>query len=141
MGYDYIYPRWDSRRGVSMDAETLLQLTPELLAKALIHRHERLIDELPDQIKSFQDDLDSAKPMAETARKKRDDLNAKVASLKKERNNCTSRASKIRNSASEMRKQAISSAASARGVMRVIRYDFVIALSLWILFDMLPSRL
>ena len=88
-----------------MDAETLLQLTPELLAKALIHRHERLIDELPDQIKSFQEGLDSAKPMAEAARKKRDDLNAKVASLKKERNNCTSRASEIRNSASEMREK------------------------------------
>ena len=40
-----------------------------------------------------------------------------------------------------MRKQAINITESARGLMRVIRYDFVIALPFWILFDMLPSRL
>ena len=88
-----------------MDAEALLELTPDLLAKALIHRHERLIEELPEAIKQHQGDFDFAKPQAESARSKRDILNVKVASLKDERNICTSRAGELRSAATALREQ------------------------------------
>lgn len=88
-----------------MDAEALLELTPDLLAKALIHRHERLIEELPEAIKQHQGDFDFAKPQAESARSKRDLLNTKVASLKDERNTCTSRASELRSAATALREK------------------------------------
>jgi uncharacterized coiled-coil DUF342 family protein len=90
-----------------MDAEALLQLTPELLAKALIHRHERLIEELPEAIKQHQDDLDFAKPQAESARSQRDILNTQVASLKSERNTCTSRAGELRIEAAAQREKLL----------------------------------
>ena len=88
-----------------MDAEALLQLTPELLAKALIHRHERLLEELPEAVKQHQDDLDFAKPQAESARNQRDFLNVQVASLKSERNTCTSRAGELRIEAAAQREK------------------------------------
>ena len=88
-----------------MDAEALLQLTPELLAKALIHRHERLLEELPEVIIQHQDDLDFAKPQAESARAQRDLLNTQVASLKNERNVCTSRAGELRSEATALREK------------------------------------
>ena len=88
-----------------MDADALLQLTPDLLAKALIHRHERLIEELPEAMKQYQDDLDFAKPQAESARTQRDVVNAKVASLKSERNTCTSHASSLRTDATALREK------------------------------------
>ena len=88
-----------------MDAEALLELTPDLLAKALIHRHERLIEELPEAIKQHQGDFDFAKPQAESARSKRDLLNVKVASLKDERNICTSRAGELRSAATALREK------------------------------------
>ena len=88
-----------------MDAEALLELTPDLLAKALIHRHERLIEELPEAIKQHQGDFDFAKPQAESARSKRDLLNTKVASLKGERNTCTSRAGELRSAATALREK------------------------------------
>ena len=90
-----------------MDSKTLLQLTPELLAKALMHRHERLIEELPETIRQHQGDLDFTKPQAETARNQRDDLNTKVASLKDERDTCTAKASALRTTASKVREKLL----------------------------------
>jgi uncharacterized coiled-coil DUF342 family protein len=88
-----------------MEPNALLQLTPDLLAKALIHRHERLLEELPNIVNQFQDDLDFAKPQAEGARVERDGINKKVAALKHERNTCTARAKELRAEATTLREK------------------------------------
>lgn len=88
-----------------MDAETLLQLTPELLAKAIVHRHERLVEELPEQISQRQEELDFAEPLAKQARSKRDDINSMVAKLKSERDSCTAKARQCREEANSQREK------------------------------------
>lgn len=71
----------------TMDPLELLAVTPDLLAKAIIHRRERLLELIPEELEACKAQQLEAETMARSARKSRDDINEKVASLKNERNN------------------------------------------------------
>ena len=75
-----------------MTPEELLAITPELLGKAILHRRERLAAEIPEQLDARSDELTEAASMARVAKSKRDDVNKKVASLKRERNDAQAKA-------------------------------------------------
>lgn len=75
-----------------MTPEELLAITPELLGKAILHRRERLAAEIPEQLDARSSELSEAASMARAAKSKRDEVNKKVASLKKERNDAQARA-------------------------------------------------
>ncbi|MDP6224710.1 MAG: hypothetical protein QGF34_06610 [Candidatus Poseidoniaceae archaeon] len=75
-----------------MTPEELLAITPELLGKAILHRRERLAAEIPEQLDARSGELTEAASMARAAKSKRDDVNKKVASLKKERNDAQAKA-------------------------------------------------
>ena len=75
-----------------MTPEELLAITPELLGKAILHRRERLAAEIPEQLDARSDELTEAASMARAAKSKRDDVNKKVASLKRERNDAQAKA-------------------------------------------------
>ena len=78
-----------------MTPEELLAITPEFLGKAILHRRERLASEIPEQLDARTDELSEAASMARSAKVKRDDVNKKVASLKKERNDAQAKAKKL----------------------------------------------
>ena len=78
-----------------MTPEELLAITPEFLGKAILHRRERLAAEIPEQLDARSDELTDAAAMARSAKAKRDDVNKKVASLKKERNDAQAKAKKL----------------------------------------------
>ncbi|MGB1659931.1 MAG: hypothetical protein ACPHHS_05500 [Candidatus Poseidoniaceae archaeon] len=78
-----------------MTPEELLAITPEFLAKAILHRRERLAAEIPEQLDARTDELTEAAAMARAAKAKRDDVNRKVASLKKERNDAQAKAKQL----------------------------------------------
>lgn len=82
-----------------MGPEELLEMTPALLAKSILHRRERLAETIPEQLDARQEELRAAEPLARGAKEQRDAVNAKVANLKKERN-------EARKAAQEMFKQA-----------------------------------
>ena len=75
-----------------MTPEELLTITPEFLAKAILHRRERLALEIPDQLDARTGELTEAAAMARSAKAKRDFVDNKVASLKQERNNAQAKA-------------------------------------------------
>ena len=75
-----------------MTPEELLAITPELLGKAILHRRERLAAEIPEQLDARSDELTEAASMARAAKSKRDEVNKKVASLKRERNDAQAKA-------------------------------------------------
>ena len=81
--------------GEYMTPEELLAITPEFLGKAILHRRERLTAEIPEQLDARSDELTEAAAMARSAKAKRDDVNKKVASLKKERNDAQAKAKKF----------------------------------------------
>jgi len=81
--------------GEYMTPEELLAITPEFLGKAILHRRERFAAEIPDQLDARSDELTEAAAMARSAKAKRDDVNKKVASLKKERNDAQAKAKKL----------------------------------------------
>ena len=81
--------------GQYMTPEELLAITPEFLGKAILHRRERLAAEIPEQLDARSDELTEAAAMARSAKAKRDDVNKKVASLKKERNEAQAKAKKL----------------------------------------------
>ena len=78
-----------------MTPEELLAITPEFLGKAILHRRERLASEIPEQLDARSDELTQAASMARSAKTKRDEVNKKVSSLKKERNDAQARAKKL----------------------------------------------
>ena len=88
---------------VYMTPEELLAITPELLGKAILHRRERLAAEIPEQLDARSDELTEAAAMARSAKSKRDDVNKKVASLKKERNDAQAKAKALFIEASAIR--------------------------------------
>ena len=69
-----------------MGPDELLEMTPALLAKSILHRRERLAETIPEQLDARQDELRAAEPLARSAKEQRDAVNDKVANLKKERN-------------------------------------------------------
>lgn len=86
-----------------MTPEELLAITPEFLGKAILHRRERLAAEIPEQLDARSDELTEAAAMARAAKSKRDEVNRKVASLKKERNTAQAKAKLLFMEANEIR--------------------------------------
>ena len=74
-----------------MTPEELLAITPEFLAKAILHRRERLALEIPEQLDARTNELTEAAAMARVAKDQRDSVNNKVSSLKRERNEAQQR--------------------------------------------------
>jgi hypothetical protein len=51
-----------------MRPEELLEMTPALLAKSILHRRERLAETIPEQLDARQDELRAAEPLARSAK-------------------------------------------------------------------------
>ncbi len=68
-----------------MTPQDLLAITPNFLAKAVLHRREKLVEQLPEQLSKRQDERQNAENLARSSKEKRDELNSKVANLKRER--------------------------------------------------------
>ena len=92
-----------------MGPEELLEMTPALLAKSILHRRERLAETIPEQLDARQEELRAAEPLARGAKEQRDALNAKVANLKKERNEARKVAQKLFKEAGDLRDNLSSS--------------------------------
>jgi len=92
-----------------MRPEELLEMTPALLAKSILHRRERLAETIPEQLDARQDELRAAEPLARSAKEQRDGINAKVANLKKERNASRMTAQKLYQEGGELRDKISSS--------------------------------
>ncbi len=92
-----------------MRPEELLEMTPALLAKSILHRRERLAETIPEQLDARQEELRAAEPLARSAKEQRDGVNAKVANLKKERNASRMAAQKLYQEGGELRDKISSS--------------------------------
>ena len=88
-----------------MTPEELLGVTPALLAKSILHRRERLAEVIPEQLDARQEELLAAEPLARAAKEKRDGINTKVASLKKERSEAQTKARALFKRAGALRDQ------------------------------------
>lgn len=88
-----------------MTPEELLGVTPALLAKSILHRRERLAEVIPEQLDARQEELLAAEPLARAAKEKRDGINTKVASLKKERAEAQTKARALFKRAGALRDQ------------------------------------
>ena len=86
-----------------MTPEELLGVTPALLAKSILHRRERLAEVIPEQLDARQEELLAAEPLARAAKEKRDDINSKVANLKRERADAQTKARALFKRAGELR--------------------------------------
>ena len=89
-----------------MTPEELLALTPEFLAKAILHRRERLALEIPEQLDARTSELTEAAAMARVAKEQRDSVNNKVSSLKRERNEAQAKAKILFLEANSIRENA-----------------------------------
>ena len=89
-----------------MTPEELLAITPEFLAKAILHRRERLALEIPEQLDARTNELTEAAAMARVAKEQRDSVNHKVSSLKRERNEAQAKAKLLFLEANSIRENA-----------------------------------
>ena len=89
-----------------MTPEELLAITPEFLAKAILHRRERLALEIPEQLDARTNELTEAAAMARVAKEQRDSVNNKVSSLKRERNEAQVKAKLLFLEANSIRENA-----------------------------------
>ena len=78
-----------------MTPRDLLAVSPEFLAKAILHRREKIVDSLPSQMAKRQEERQIAANLAKDSRAKRDDLISKVSNLKKERDEAQTSANQI----------------------------------------------
>ena len=78
-----------------MTPRDLLAVSPEFLAKAILHRREKIVDSLPSQMAKRQEERQIAANLAKDSRAKRDDLISKVSNLKKERDDAQTSANQI----------------------------------------------
>jgi len=92
-----------------MQTEDLLAIEPALLARGILHRRERLLEVLPAQIEQRKQDLDQVEPVAKDARNKRDEINAKVASLKAERDTAQISAKELYKNSNELFEELVES--------------------------------
>jgi len=92
---------------VPMDSNDLLAVSPKLLAQAILHRRERLAELIPTDLEARKTELAEAEPAARSARKERDEINSKVAGLKKERNDAQKKARSLFERANEIREGLI----------------------------------
>tara|TARA_Y100000768_G_C23920837_1_gene654862 strand:+ start:69 stop:914 length:846 start_codon:yes stop_codon:yes gene_type:complete len=86
-----------------MGPDELLEMTPALLAKSILHRRERLAETIPEQLDARKDELRAAEPLARSAKEQRDSVNDKVANLKKERNTAREKAKTLFQQANDIR--------------------------------------
>ena len=98
----HVYSRLEAG-AVCMSPEELLEMTPALLAKSILHRRERLAEAIPEQLDARQEELRDAEPLARSAKEQRDGVNAKVANLKRERSDAQKKARKLFQDAGELR--------------------------------------
>jgi len=68
-----------------MDVDDLLSVSPKLLAQAILHQRERLMEQIPKELEASTSDLQKSEPLAKAARIERDKINSKVSKLKSER--------------------------------------------------------
>ena len=61
-----------------MTPDELLEITPDLLARAILHRRERLAQAIPEQLDARQEELDVAVPLARTAKENRDGFDKQI---------------------------------------------------------------
>ena len=78
-----------------MSPEELLAISPDLLAKSILHRRERLAEVIPEQLDSRKEELVEALSIASAAKEQRDAINSKISSLKKERNDFQKKATEL----------------------------------------------
>ena len=90
-----------------MDPATLLSMPPELLAKAVLHRREQLLQSLPSRLEELREELKSIVPVASESVNKRNELDEKVALLKNERNENKVQAFELINRSKELREQLL----------------------------------
>lgn len=90
-----------------MDPATLLSMPPELLAKAVLHRREQLLQSLPSRLEELREELKSIVPVASESVNKRNELDEKVALLKNERNENKVKAFELINRSKELREQLL----------------------------------
>ena len=93
---------------IQMDASGLIAVTPKLLAQAILHRRERLAEMIPTDLEIHKNEQLEAEPLAKTARDERDKINAKVANLKRERNDAQKKARALFEKANEIREGLMS---------------------------------
>ena len=96
-----------SRTSANMDPATLLSMPPELLAKAVLHRREQLLQSLPSRLEELREELKSIVPVASESVNKRNELDEKVALLKNERNENKVKAFELINRSKELREQLL----------------------------------
>ena len=61
-----------------MTPDELLKITPELLARAILHRRERLAEVIPEQLDARQEELEVAVPLTRIAKEKRDGFDKQI---------------------------------------------------------------
>ena len=61
-----------------MTPDELLEITPDLLARAILHRRERLAETIPEQLDARQEELDIAVPLTRTAKENRDNFDKQI---------------------------------------------------------------
>lgn len=88
-----------------MQVDKLLAITPEALAKAILHRRERLAEVIPEQLDAKIDEKSTAEEIAREAKLQRDELNEKVARVKASRNKAQAKAKELFEQASNLREQ------------------------------------
>ena len=90
-----------------MEPNELLSVSPEFLAKAIIHRRERLLELIPSELEQAQAHQMEAEQNSRNAKQSRDEINQKVANLKKERNHAQNEAKQLFEQASKARDELI----------------------------------
>ena len=61
-----------------MTPDELLEITPDLLARAILHRRERLAEAIPEQLDARQEELEIAVPLTRTAKENRDNFDKEI---------------------------------------------------------------
>ena len=61
-----------------MTPDELLEITPDLLARAILHRRERLAQAIPEQLDARQEELDVAVPLTRIAKENRDNFDKQI---------------------------------------------------------------
>jgi len=64
-----------------MTPDELLEITPDLLARAILHRRERLAEAIPEQLDARQEELDIAVPLTRIAKESRDDFDNQIYAI------------------------------------------------------------
>ena len=61
-----------------MTPDELLEITPDLLARAILHRRERLAEAIPEQLDARQEELEIAVPLTREAKENRDNFDKQM---------------------------------------------------------------